>query len=172
MSAHDFPQAHDDNALETLELLQQRWAQRFLLRAIPDFIVTGTSRSRRKDQYRPHDVDVTRVERGLRMEADELALPLELTLSSLADHADAELLRRFLESNWPSDFSSVAAIAPFTAPGQDHALRSTSERAKDRSETEQSELGYQATRDLVAISFLLLWADDLAGDYEDPRVTT
>jgi hypothetical protein len=169
VSTLDFPQEHEGDALETPELIQQRWAQRFLLREIPDFIVIGVCRSRRTLQ-RPHDADATRVERALRMEADELAPLLEATMNVLAIQADADGLRRFIDSNWPDTFGVVGTVARFMGHGQDHPLHATSERVRSRAENEPPEPDDEEMRGLLAISFLLLWADELAGDYQDPRV--
>jgi hypothetical protein len=136
----------------TAELAGQRAEQRRILRSFPDWIVINACPPR--PGPRLSDPDDVLVERELRRIADRELEPLRCWLDAWRLHTEKEMLARWFAK------AEVGAVLEDVAKDVQGA----------RETWRAAEYPPGLFSSILRVIALLAWADDQAGEYQDPRL--
>lgn len=155
----------DGHPYLTEVLDHKRAEQRRKLRSIPDWLVEKVDPSAweiRDDALKGRDAPYAEV--LVRRAADEQLADLEVLLSAWVVETDADRLMGFVQSDVTKD-----SHANFPTQAKADILRIT--KARRPASIVQDELPEEHKGPLAKALVLLAWADELAGDYIDPRLS-
>lgn len=177
MTASSRPEAYAGSPLVNKALIKRRWKQRKLLRLIPDWVIETACRSpgdvnarSRHARKMPDGQDRALVKIYLRDVAEDMTAVLGDPLADMSKATADEAVQRLMYT-W-----GHSSLEPFRQ-ANDRVMRRLADskwRTPPSTVRDVHVLQEVSRSDGEAIETLvvcLVWADELAGDYIDPRVS-